>query len=623
MKVSIIKNHALNHMIGGMVFFFSLVSPPVHAQPPTPPAQVQSQLIDGVRVRLKSAYWDIPPIPYSPISYRGKGLVIEYEAEHAQNPFSGDMNNAITEVSIEGPEGQTVSSHRLDQRNRIFLSNINPHWPSLSLDFELQNSPGDQRLAQGRTNSESTFHNLPFPRELDQTIILDQTRTTDWGTRITLHKVALQAASKNDKNPTYTFTFLFEAKPQAGDLAINFWRSHVNFMDLQGRDLDGLWLRRKPLNDQTHPATRLQQQWELSIPQSNFADRDIPNGLGLRLRLEEWSPRRQQIQDFKQFHFELPLAGLPDNTPVYSQSAMGELQTETVHLTAETWPTEQQGAATLRLWTRPTDGKSPNGWLIKSIEAPERRQRLSRLKPPFYQPGRAGWKSTGPALPNENSFDFFWLLETPEEHKKRPSGQSLKIALEEVHHSAYQFDVPNIPRPQENATLTLNRPAVSSSKAQLSVLAVGNYHDGQLPPNWPVTASPQAMPPVPTTAVPYLRPSHGIVVACRWTPAGGTNTVQATHHITAHDQQGRVLLDQPLDFLLPTAPGKWPIDEFMQTVEMEPGGGKEQYDFTLYLLPPANDVTSFNLQLSSQETITTGREQSVIFPFLSQNLQSR
>ncbi len=599
---------ALCLFLGSLLF-----SSPLFAQPPDPPREVQSQVINDVRLRVKRAYWDIPQMRNSTLNHPGKGLVIDYEAEHINTPNSGDMFRAITGVEVRGPNGEPVSYNSLDGRNSLFLSDINPHWRSLSLDFEVQTSADDLKLAQGRKTTDLTFHNLPFPRKLDQAVTLDQTRITGWGTRITLQKIELRPLSKRNKTPYYYLTFGFETRPDTGDLAFNVWGSRATFMDLAGNDISGLWPRRKLENDEKQPATRTQQQWEFSMPQSAFAAQDIPGGVGFKLRLEEWSPRRKQVQSFQQFHFELPLASLTDNIPTYQPPLQFTQQTGPVHIAAEAWRVEQAGVATLRLWTRPVDDASPHSWVIKSAHAQQRNQNLSKVKPPFYRPGRAGWKADGPALPNENGVDFRWVLEMSKEHAKPPESHTLKLELEEVHHAATQFKFIGLPRPQGKAVTSINRTLEHDSKAQLTVLAVGNYQNNQLPADWPIASLPQAAPPAPTSGAPILPPAQGIAVACRWTPAGGSDTVQATHRIVAQDQAGRALLDQPLNMLLPTAPGKWPVDDPTQGIEREPGARKEHYDFTLFLLPPADDATSFDLNFSIQETIAIGREQSVNF----------
>jgi|GEM_PF-6144942 len=591
----------------------SLLSPPTLAQPPEPPPEIQSQVQDGVRMRIKQAYWDIPQVRNSQLNYPGKGLVLSYEAEHENTPYSGDLFRAITGLVVQGPNGEPVSYSNLEGRNSIFLSDVNPHWPSVSLDFEVQTLPDDQKLAQGRKQSEFTFHNLPFPRQVGQTVPLNHTRTTDWGTRVTLQKIALLPFSKRNKTPYYYLTFNFETHPGSDDLAFNLWNSRATFMDIAGNDISGLWPRRKLDNDDKQPATRAQQQWEFSIPQLAFAAQDIPGGVGFKLRLEEWSPSRKQVQGFQQFRFELPLGTLTDNLPHSSPPVSLDSQGGPVTISAEAWRTGQDGVAALRLWTRPTQRASHNGWVIKSAQAVERKQSLSRMKPPFYRPGRAGWKAGSPAQPNENSVDFRWVLETPQERKKPPENHTLKLALEEVRHATSRFQFTSLPRPHGKAITSLNRTQQSDSQGKLTILAMANYQDNKLPANWPVNAVDTAAPATPPSAIQLLPPSSGIAVACRWTPAGGSETVQATHHVTARDQLGRELLDQPLAMLLPTAPDKWPVDEQLQGLEMEIGGRNEHYDFTLFLLPPASDATSFTLDFSVQETITTGRERSVDF----------
>ena len=572
-----------------------LLSPPTFAQPPAVPPEIQSQVADGVRMRVKRAYWDIPQKRRSQMNHPGKGLVIDYEAEHETALYSGDLYRAITDIQVQGPNGEAVAYSNQEERSRIFLSDINPHWPHLFLDFEVQTSVDDQKLALGRKQSELTFHNLPFPRKLGQVVAQEQTRTTDWGTRVTLQKIELRPFSKRNKTPYYYLTFGFETHPGSGDLAFNVWGSRATFMDLTGNDISGLWPRRKLENDEKQPATRNRQQWEFSIPQSAFAAQDIPGGLGFKLRLEEWSPQRKQVSAFHRFRFELPLAALTDNLPAYQPPLQFKQQAGPVHIAAEAWRTEQNEAAALRLWTRPVAKTSPHSWVIKSAQARERRQQLAPLEPPFYSPGRSGWKASGPALPQENSRDFRWVLETPQERKKPPENHTLKLELAQVRYAASQFKFPGLPRPQGEAVIQLERTLQARSKAQLTVLAVGNYQDHQLPAGWPISPAPPATPPVSTSTRPFLPASQGIAVACRWTPAAGTDTVQAAHRITTQDQAGRVLLDQPLDLLLLTAPDK------------------EHADFTLFLLPPADDMTSFDLDFSVQETIATGRERSVDF----------
>src|SRR5690606_18923540 len=100
-------------------------------------------VVDGVRVRVKRAYWDIPQKRHSQLNHPGKGLVIDYEAEYESSPHSGDLFRAVTNIGVQGPNGEEVAYTNLEERNRIFLSDVNPHWPSLSLDFEVQTSPGD------------------------------------------------------------------------------------------------------------------------------------------------------------------------------------------------------------------------------------------------------------------------------------------------------------------------------------------------------------------------------------------------------------------------------------------------------------------------------------------------
>jgi hypothetical protein len=576
-------------LLGAIPFLLS----PTIAQPPDPPVEVQSQVSNDVRVRVKRAYWDMPLTRGSTLNHPGKGLVIDYEAEHTHAPNSGDMQRAITAFEVQGPNGEPVSYSNLEGRNSIFLSDINPHWPSIFLNFEVQTSSDDPKLAQGRKQSELTFHNLPFPRKLGQTVALGQTRTTDWGTHITLEKIALAPLSKRNKTPYYTLTFQFEAHPQSGDLTFNLWSSRATFMNIAGEDISGLWPRRKADNDEKKPATRTKQQWEFSIPQSAFAAQDVPGGLGFRLRLEEWSPRRRQVGDFAQFHFELPLATLPDNVPTYQPPFQLTQQAGPLSITAETWRTEQPGVARLRLWARPTDDNSPTSWIIKSAQASERRQRLTPVTPPFYSPGRSGWKAKGPAQSQENSSDFRWVLEMPQEHKNPPEKHTLKLELAEVRHGAAQYKFTGLPCPQGKTIASLNRSLKSQSNAQLTVLAVGAYEDSQLPAGWPISSQRPATPTASTSAQPFLPTAQGIAVACRWTPTAGGETVQATHRITAHDDAGRLLLDQPLEMLLQTAPDK------------------KHYDFTLFLLPPADDMTSFNLNIGVQETITTGQAQTV------------
>jgi len=567
------------------------------AQPPDLPPQVQAQTKNGFTVRLKRAYWNTPE------DNSGKGLAVEFEAETATMPHSGDLTYYLSDMQIRGPKGELVYTQPQDRYvgGSVFLSSVNPHWRELLFDLEMQTPSEDWRGARGQISKELIFQNLTLPTQNDQSVAIGQTLTAALGTKVTLRDVTLKDKMPGSDAPAYVFLVDFENDGKIGDLAFGTYTNTILSRDT-------------PVITEAQPQTRRRQLWQISIEKSRLNPQDLLKKTDFHLTVTEWAPSQKKAGDFKRFRFKVPLKNLPDLTPYYRKNRIiAKAQTKVVHVEIEDWGKPAWGSK-LRLWTRPTNPKSIHGWIVKSLHF----ESYTLSTAHFYSPGWAGWKADGRiAQRQENSFDFQLNRTLPNENELRegekPPTYQLKVELEEARHADSRFAFPNLPVPAEGAVMPINRKLRAASGSEWTILAVATYRDQKLPAKWPIPA--QFAPSSNSgESNKNLQPPDGIALSCRWKPAVGIKTIQARHYFVADDQLGHSMLEAPFSFFLPLPLQKKTSDQPSQARELQPIEPKASHDFTLVVLPPARGVSKFSVNLSLRETIVTGAQETVTLP---------
>lgn len=592
-----------------------------NAQPPDPPPQLQSQTQRETIFRISRAYWDILEANrYRPEMYAGKGLVVEYQAVNLGQAFNGDPSSLISDIQVHGPQGQPVRHLRQTREQRLFLSGVNPHWNELQIKIELENAQADWLQANGRARSSVEFKDIPLPAKPGEVKPLSQTTRGELGSTVTLKSIELRGNARSERSLQYVLTVDLASAQEADDLTFNSRYSQGTWMNQAGQPLTDATMRARAVEIPNTRTTRNRQRWEFWSPLARIPEAERKSSMDLALHIPEISPSRKKTENFKQFSFRLLLKDLPDYTLAPVGREIAAIVADETALRVEDWGQFGNQGSLLRLWTRPLKEQSRYVWLVQSLRLESHQQTPQKFRQAFYPPGRSGWLSNGNlARANENSYDFWTTLPLPSNDERQSLAQQrkpaakLQVVLAEARHAAYTFLFEKLPRPAAGETVPIGKVMKDPSGAELTLLAAGDLRNGAVPAEWPAPAHIEPPPQRFSNNTKY--PVHsGIALAFRWKPAGGTDTVEATHQLWAADSQGRLMLDELLDFLLPAAPGKWLVNE--NEAELLPGKIAPQatFEFTLFILPPAPEVKTFAVRLSTSETIVTGERKNVTVP---------
>ncbi|MBV9471056.1 MAG: hypothetical protein JOZ57_17600, partial [Abitibacteriaceae bacterium] len=324
------------------------------------------------------------------------------------------------------------------------------------------------------------------------------------------------------------------------------------------------------------------------------------------VRVSENAPSLKQPQWFKHFRFdlELPTLAAVEADALPKQAAAeppNSLITEAEGVKAE-WQSLDASDYNLRarLWladtllaaSNPTTARgldTPREWFIKDMVGRDQAGKEYKAEWDELNSDHLYFKLDGrPAHAHE--WDQALSFSFPDNHK--PEKFSIEAVVEPVQHWHQVFNFSAVPIPQPGAIAEVNQEVKGASGARTILRRVIYFNE------------PDQLSGAPRKLRDKLQPARGLALVFEAVPTAGNGTGQETkqnlNFTFAHDNQGRDLNANKYSAVAPA-------DALVATMPPEP------YRWTVFLLPPAANATTLNVQVVTDEIRAIGPARTVTF----------
>lgn len=587
------------------VFVFGV---PTVVPVPTPTATPRQELplqqtIDGYTLRVTDMNWikiqELSPTYPWPDPYV-KVLEAKYEVQSTDPnvpPQSGEaLKQYIRKVRLTGPDGQQLVTEGNGQRT---VWHADPRWNKVTAEFEFQDPATPPEVA-GPFEDILEFKDLPLPKQLDKPLLINRSATTKNGEKFLIENVITRVVEQGDGEVQGELVFSLAQQSTPG-VVLSAWNVStsaavrvVKLTDAEGTDLTATIAEEGYVRpDDAFPERMTFRIRPLpSKPQSLTVQvevKDTPQRL-----LEKWYRR-----------FRLPL-NLPATAPLPLDNTYNPLVLtigKTVDVTVENLlvrKSDEWKSYAARLWIKDKKQNKERGqqsdWIFRQAkvrwlrDGHEVESVLTRPDPIRESTAvDIYWKADGiPAQPDEMGKRLSLF-----DSRESPTDFTFDLTLQEVRKSQHQFVFSGIPIPAAGQVLVPNLARTTPSGARLVLRKVGYFPD---------EASWLALDPAQRG---FVRPQLGLLAVFALERASGnTSGDQATivmHGSEIKDDSGRVINPKPSSkaWLWEGLSGEQP---------------KNRNFGTFVLTSPAADAKSFSMQIQVDETLPTGRLETVILP---------
>lgn len=564
-----------------LLCFLIFLAPYATAQPPKNPVLMEKTQ-SGVTVRLFSVRWaEVESVMrgggtggYPP---HAKGLLVSYDVQG---------KGASVSLKCLDPQGRPVQGSTYyssgEHGNLIWCAAIDPRWPRAALQFEWVD-PKAPPHADGSFSETLVFKDVPLP---EQGVVktVNQTLTTKRGTRVTIEKIALPKESQDYAGQTILIVHALPPR-DVPDLMASVQREGA--IDNTGKDLGhgGGWssedaLERRP-GRETHSFTNLPS------PQAK--------SLNLKVRVTESIPSLRQEQWYRRVSFDLALNRLPNAAPRAAPPPLSTVKIGDLEAALESFTT--QPGNTLEANTRVYSPALPPGqqWALKNFDLRDAAKPLSvngeEAQREYWASDRSHnysefWKPNGAPLRNGEAMHTIHFDKFPSEEAKGPEPQkfNLTATAELVQKTSDAVTFNELPIPQPGQVINLEKAAMLGSGTRLILRKIGYFA-----PEHPHTKSADSG---------GFKPPWGFGLVYEIVPV--RENASASLSVTeARDDKNRPLNER--SGITGTSSDVWQKEHV------------EGRWWTIFLLPTYPDAKHFNVTLSVNEMIPTGRQEKFTF----------